>query len=67
MQFDMYLPHFKKLIPDEYTEDDHIKCKAGGKRSEQRAGADGSVLRKHRSETLRRHEEHGKANWIFRI
>ena len=42
----MYLPHFKKLIPNEYKTDDDIKCKAGRKRIEQRAGADGSILLK---------------------
>ncbi len=42
--FDSYLPHFKKLIPDEYKKNDHIKCKAGRKRSEQPAGTDGSIL-----------------------
>ena len=42
--FDSYLPHFKKLIPDEYKRMITLSAKLEEKRSDQPAGTDGSIL-----------------------
>ena len=42
--FQEYLPKFKKIIPNDYQEDDRSFCKAGRERNEHRAGTDGSIL-----------------------
>ena len=45
--FDYYLPHFKKLIPNEYKKMITLSAKLEEKRSEQSAGTDGAFYEKY--------------------